>query len=77
MVPSLVAIGTYTLLAWNEYLYAFLMLSREQNITLPAAIGALEHPDGHRDLYSLPPAAICYAFRRYMAAGITAGAMKA
>ena len=28
MVPSLVAVGTYALLlAWNEYLYAFLLLS--------------------------------------------------
>jgi len=27
MMPSLVAIGTYAvLLAWNEYLYAFLLL---------------------------------------------------
>ncbi len=30
MMPSLVAIGTYAvLLAWNEYLYAFLLLSNE------------------------------------------------
>ena len=30
MVPSLVAIGTYALLlAWNEYLYAYLLLSHE------------------------------------------------
>ena len=29
MMPSLVAIGTYALLlAWNEYLYAFLLLSQ-------------------------------------------------
>ena len=28
MVPSLIAVGTYALLlAWNEYLYAFLLLS--------------------------------------------------
>ncbi|MGH8847657.1 MAG: carbohydrate ABC transporter permease, partial [Polaromonas sp.] len=30
MVPSLVAVGTYALLlAWNEYLYAFLLLSND------------------------------------------------
>ena len=30
MAPSLVAVGTYALLlAWNEYLYAFLLLSRD------------------------------------------------
>ena len=29
MMPSLVAVGTYAiLLAWNEYLYAFLLLSK-------------------------------------------------
>ena len=40
MMPSLVAIGTYAvLLAWNEYLYAFLLLSNERDITLPVALG--------------------------------------
>ena len=30
MTPSLVAVGTYALLlAWNEYLYAFLLLSND------------------------------------------------
>jgi len=32
--------GTYALLlAWNEYLYAFLLLSRDTEITLPVALG--------------------------------------
>ena len=40
MMPSLVAIGTYAiLLAWNEYLYAFLLLSKDTEITLPVALG--------------------------------------
>ena len=40
MVPSLIAVGTYALLlAWNEYLYAFLLLSRETALTLPVALG--------------------------------------
>src|SRR5881628_3772871 len=40
MVPSLVAIGTYALLlAWNEYLYAFLLLSKDTNVTLSVALG--------------------------------------
>jgi len=86
MAPSLVAIGTYALLlAWNEYLYAFLMLSREQSMTLPVAIGLfLTNDDPPWNIlmatgiiYSLPPAAIYYAFRRYMVSGLTAGAVKA
>src|SRR6267378_233028 len=40
MTPSLVAIGTYALLlAWNEYLYAFLLLSHENTIPLAVALG--------------------------------------
>ena len=40
MVPSLVAVGTYSLLlAWNEYLYAFLLLSKDTDIALiPASV---------------------------------------
>src|SRR5262249_44839955 len=40
MMPSLVAVGAYALLlAWNEYLYAFLLLSKDTDITLPVALG--------------------------------------
>src|SRR5947199_6571635 len=42
MMPSLVAVGTYALLlAWNEYLYAFLLLSKDTNVTLSVALGHL------------------------------------
>jgi len=85
MMPSLVAIGTYALLlAWNEYLYAFLLLSRDTDITLPVALGNfLAADDSPWELlmttgfiYALPPAAIYYAFKRYMVGGLTAGAVK-
>jgi multiple sugar transport system permease protein len=85
MVPSLVAIGTYALLlAWNEYLYAFLLLSKDTNVTLAVALGNfLAADDSPWELlmttgliYALPPAAIYYVFRRYMVSGLTAGAVK-
>lgn len=85
MLPSLVAIGTYAvLLAWNEYLYAFLLLSKDTEITLPVALGNfLAADDSPWELlmttgliYALPPAAMYYAFRRYMVGGLTAGAVK-
>jgi multiple sugar transport system permease protein len=85
MMPSLVAIGTYALLlAWNEYLYAFLLLSNEKQITLGVALGNfLAADDSPWELlmtvgliYALPPAAIYYAFKRYMVGGLTAGAVK-
>ena len=86
MVPSLVAVGTYSLLlAWNEYLYGFLLLSNETHLTLAVALGNfLAADDSPWELlmatgfvYALPPAAIYYAFKRYMVSGLTAGAVKA
>jgi multiple sugar transport system permease protein len=85
MMPSLVAIGTYSLLlAWNEYLYAFLLLSNDRQITLGVALGNfLAADDSPWELlmtvgliYALPPAAIYYTFKRYMVGGLTAGAVK-
>jgi multiple sugar transport system permease protein len=85
MVPSMVAVGTYALLlAWNEYLYAFLLLSNETDLTLAVALGNfLAADDSPWELlmatgfiYALPPAAIYYAFKRYMVSGLTAGAVK-
>jgi multiple sugar transport system permease protein len=85
MLPSLVAVGTYSLLlAWNEYLYAFLLLSKDTDVTLAVALGNfLSADDSPWELlmatgfiYALPPAAIYYAFKRYMVSGLTAGAVK-
>jgi multiple sugar transport system permease protein len=85
MMPSLVAVGTYALLlAWNEYLYAFLLLSKDTNVTLSVALGNfLAADDSPWELlmttgliYALPPAAIYYVFKRYMVSGLTAGAVK-
>ena len=85
MTPSLVAVGIYALLlAWNEYLYAFLLLSRDTDITLPVALGNfLAADDSPWELlmttgliYAMPPAVIYYTFKRYMVSGLTAGAVK-
>jgi multiple sugar transport system permease protein len=85
MLPSLVAVGTYALLlAWNEYLFAFLLLSNDRDVTLAVALGNfLAADDSPWELlmatgllYALPPAAIYYAFKRYMVGGLTAGAVK-
>jgi multiple sugar transport system permease protein len=85
MAPSLVAVGVYALLlAWNEYLYAFLLLSRDTDVTLPVALGNfLAADDSPWELlmttgliYAVPPAVIYYVFKRYMVAGLTSGAVK-
>jgi multiple sugar transport system permease protein len=85
MVPSLVAIGTYAvLLAWNEYLYAFLLMSNEKEVPLSVALGLFMAADDSPwellmttgFIYALPPAAIYYVFKKYMVSGLTAGAVK-
>jgi multiple sugar transport system permease protein len=72
------------LLAWNEYLYAFLLLSNDASLTLAVALGNfLSADDSPWELlmttgliYAMPPAAIYYTFKRYMVSGLTAGAVK-
>jgi multiple sugar transport system permease protein len=85
MAPALVAIGTYALLlAWNEYLYAFLLLSADNTITVPVALGKFLNSDeapwnylmAAAITYALPPLAIYYMFRRYMSSGLTMGGVK-
>jgi multiple sugar transport system permease protein len=84
--PALIAIGTYALLlAWNEYLYAFLLLSSEKMHTLPVAMGYFLVTDdapwpilmATAIIYALPPAALYYAVRKYMVSGLVSGATKA
>ena len=83
--PALIAIGTYALLlAWNEYLYAFLLSTAERQHTLPVAMGYFLVTDDSpwpllmatAIIYALPPAALYYAVRKYMVSGLTAGATK-
>jgi multiple sugar transport system permease protein len=86
ITPALVAVGSYALLlAWNEYLYALLLISSDRLYTLPVAIGAFLSNDdapwailmATAVIYSLPPAALYYAVRGYMVTGLTSGGVKA
>ena len=85
LAPALAAVGTFALLiAWNDYLYQYLLLSSSENTTL--AVGIAEYLDSDEEpwndlmaaaiLYALPPIVIFYGLRRYMAAGLTLGALK-
>jgi multiple sugar transport system permease protein len=85
MAPALVAIGTYALLlSWNEYLYAFLLLSSDGNITVPVGLGKFLSSDeapwnylmAAAIIYAVPPMAIYYGFRRKMSGGLTMGGVK-
>jgi multiple sugar transport system permease protein len=85
MAPALVAVGTYALLlAWNEYLYQFLLLSSKSSMTVPVALAQFLSSDqspwnymmATAIVYALPPVAIYYVFRRRMSAGLTMGGVK-
>src|SRR5256885_5052849 len=85
MAPALVAVGTYAmLLAWNEYLYQFLLLSSKSSMTVPVALAQFLNSDqspwnymmATAIIYAIPPIAIYYAFRRRMTAGLTMGGVK-
>ncbi|HEV3345590.1 MAG TPA: carbohydrate ABC transporter permease [Methylomirabilota bacterium] len=85
MAPALVAVGTYALLlAWNEFLYQFLLLSTKSSMTVPVALAQFLNSDqspwnymmATAIVYAMPPIAIYYAFRRRMTAGLTMGGVK-
>jgi multiple sugar transport system permease protein len=85
MAPALVAVGTYALLlAWNEYLYQFLLLSSKRNMTVAVALAQFLNSDeapwnymmATAIIYAVPPVAIYYLFRRRMSAGLTMGGVK-
>ena len=85
MAPALVAVGTYALLlAWNEYLFQFLLLSNKQSMTVPVALAQFINSDqapwnymmATAIIYALPPVATYYAFRNRMSSGLTMGGVK-
>jgi multiple sugar transport system permease protein len=85
MAPALVAIGTYAfLLAWNEYLYQFLLLSSMRSMTVPVALAQFLNSDvapwnymmATAIIYAVPPVVIYYTFRGRMRAGLTMGGVK-
>ncbi len=85
MAPALVAVGTYALLlAWNEYLYQFLLLSSKRSMTVPVALAQFLNSDelpwnymmATAVVYAIPPVIIYYLFRGKMTAGLTMGGVK-
>lgn len=85
MAPALVAVGTFALLlAWNDYLYQFLLLSSKRDMTVGVALAQFLNSDeapwnymmAAAIIYSIPPIVAYYAFRRHMTSGLTLGGVK-
>ncbi len=85
MAPALAIVAIYALLlAWNDYLYQFILLSSARNMTV-SGMQALLFADidapwnammAAAILYALPPIAIFCALYRYVAAGLTIGGVR-
>ena len=80
MAPALAVVATYALvLAWNDYLYQFILLSSERHMTA-AVMQAQLFDDADAPwnammaaaiIYALPPIAIFFALRRTMMGALT------
>jgi multiple sugar transport system permease protein len=80
MAPALAVVATYALvLAWNDYVYQFVLLGSERHMTagvMQAQLFDDADPPWNAMmaaavLYALPPVAIFFVLRRTMAAGLT------
>lgn len=85
MAPALAVVATYALLlAWNEYLYQYVLLSSPRKMTVAAGINQFFDSDeapwsylmAVSLVFSLPPIVVYYALRRYMVSGLTMGGVK-
>jgi len=82
MTPALAVVATYALvLAWNDYVYQFVLLGSEKHMTagvMQAQLFDDADPPWNAMMaaaviYALPPVAIFFALRRTMMAGLTRG----
>jgi ABC-type glycerol-3-phosphate transport system permease component len=85
MTPALAVVAIYALvLAWNDYFYQFVLLTSPSQMTVAMMQGHLfEDPDAAWNammaaaiIYSLPPIAVFFALRRYIAAGLNIGEVR-
>ncbi len=83
--PGLLAVGLFTLTnAWNEFLFAFVFITKDEYKTLPVGMQSMIAgdvvPQGQLAAASLLvsiPVVIMYAFgQRFLTDGLTAGAVK-
>jgi len=84
-VPALISVFVYTfMIAWNEYLYAFVFLNDNDMFTMPIKINAIfnnPQPRPHvvmaaSTIATLPVIFLFLALERYLAEGLAAGGVK-
>ena len=84
-VPALISVGIYTfMIAWNEFLYAFIFLNDRTMFTMPIAINTIfndPQPRPHvvmaaSTIMTIPVMVLFLAMERYLAEGLAAGGVK-
>jgi multiple sugar transport system permease protein len=84
-VPALISVAIYTLMiAWNEYLYAFVFLNDHEMFTMPIKISAIWNDPSPRPhvvmaastIMTLPVMILFLALEKYLAEGLSAGGVK-
>lgn len=85
-MPAVASVALYTfMIAWNEFLYAFIMLFGESDSThtLPLALQQLQDQEVSINalmagslIVSVPIIVIFFFFERFLTRGLTAGAVK-
>ncbi len=84
-IPALISVFVYTfMIAWNEYLYAFVFLNDSNMFTMPIKINAIfndPQPRPHvvmaaSTIATLPVIFLFLTLERYLAEGLTAGGVK-
>jgi multiple sugar transport system permease protein len=84
-VPALISVGIYTfMIAWNEFLYAFIFLNDRMMFTMPITINTIFNDPTPRPnvvmaastIMTIPVMVLFLAMERYLAEGLAAGGVK-
>ncbi len=83
-LPALLAVGLYIfMIAWNEFLFAFMFLDKQSLFTLSRGVVSLNSQEVPRQflmagaiIITVPVMCIFFAFERFFTGGLSAGAVK-
>ncbi len=84
-IPALVSVAIYTLMiAWNEFLYAFVFLNNNDLFTMPIKISTIWNDPSPRPnvvmaastIMTVPIMVLFLALERYLSEGLSAGGVK-
>ena len=84
-IPALVSVAIYAfMIAWNEFLYAFIFLNNRELFTMPIKINTIYNSPSPRPhvvmaastIMTLPVVFLFLALEKYLEQGLTAGGVK-